>query len=186
MKNEKICKMLDILEKRANKIRSDLLTELKSEKNFELAVKIFEISDELCFKENRKYHEIARQQARRTTAECLNIIFKDENIDFRKGSITLFQKLEMYVVKKDHIQFLSEYIENETAILFRENIDLALDIRDDIIWLAEIDMGKIEYTLLSDHYDNLFSINIDCKPDENTREKGKKWYKDHGFVFKIN
>lgn len=61
MKNEKICKMLDILEKRANKIRSDLLTELKSEKNFELAVKIFEISDELCFKENRKYHEIARQ-----------------------------------------------------------------------------------------------------------------------------
>ena len=53
MKNEKICKMLDILEKRANKIRSDLLTELKSEKNFELAVKIFEISDELCFKENR-------------------------------------------------------------------------------------------------------------------------------------
>lgn len=50
MKNEKICKMLDILEKRTNKIRSDLLTELKSEKNFELAVKIFEISDELCFK----------------------------------------------------------------------------------------------------------------------------------------
>ena len=49
-----------------------MLTELKSEKNFELAVKIFEISDELCFKENRKYHEIARQQARRTTAECLN------------------------------------------------------------------------------------------------------------------
>ena len=91
----------------------------------------------------------------------------------------------MYVVKKDHIQFLSEYIENETAILFRENIDLALDIRDDIIWLAEIDMGKIEYTLLSDHYDNLFSINIDCKPDKNTREKVKKWYKDHGFVFKI-
>ena len=44
-----------------------MLTELKSEKNFELAVKIFEISDELCFKENRKYHEIARQQARRTT-----------------------------------------------------------------------------------------------------------------------
>ena len=85
------------------------MTELKSEKNFELAVKIFEISDELCFKENRKYHEITRQQARRTTAECLNVIFKDENIDFRKGSITLFQKLEMYVVKKDHIQFLSEY-----------------------------------------------------------------------------
>ena len=55
-----------------------------------------------------------------------------------------------------------------------------------MIWLAEIDMGKIEYTLLSDHYDNLFSINIDCKPDENTREKVKKWYKDHGFVFKIN
>ena len=53
MKNEKICEMLDILEKRTNKIRSDLLTELKSEKNFELAVKIFEISDELCFKENR-------------------------------------------------------------------------------------------------------------------------------------
>lgn len=178
--------MLDKLEKRTKKIRSDLLTELKSEKNFELAVKIFEISDKLCFKENRKYHKIARQQARRTTAECLNVIFKDENIDFRKGSITLFQKLEMYVVKKDHIQFLSEYIENETAILFRENIDLALDICDDIIWLAEIDMGKIEYTLLSDHYDNLFSINIDCKPDENTREKVKKWYKDHGFVFKIN
>ena len=53
MKNEKICKMLDILEKRANKIRSDLLTELKSEKNFELAVKIFEISDELCFSYRR-------------------------------------------------------------------------------------------------------------------------------------
>ena len=51
------------------------MTELKSEKNFELAVKIFEISDELCFKENRKYHEITRQQARRTTAECLNVIF---------------------------------------------------------------------------------------------------------------
>ena len=79
MKNEKICKMLDILEKRTNKIRSDLLTELKSEKNFELAVKIFEISDELCFKENRKYHEIARQQARRTTAECLNVIFKKDH-----------------------------------------------------------------------------------------------------------
>ena len=68
MKNEKICKMLDILEKRTNKIRSDLLTELKSEKNFELAVKIFEISDELCFKENKKYHEIARTTS--TTNNC--------------------------------------------------------------------------------------------------------------------
>ena len=86
-----------------------MLTELKSEKNFELAVKIFEISDELCFKENRKYHKITRQQARRTTAECLNVIFKDENNRFpkrkhhiiskagnvccQKGSYTIFKRI---------------------------------------------------------------------------------------------
>lgn len=52
MRNMKMKNLQDVryTRKRTNKIRSDLLTELKSEKNFELAVKIFEISDELCFK----------------------------------------------------------------------------------------------------------------------------------------
>lgn len=182
--NEKICKMIGILEKRQNKFKGDLLKELKTEENLKVAARVFLASDKTwCAKEYDKWKD-ALYQARRTTAECLNMLFWEERIDFRAGDISLYHKLEMYVVSGDHIQFLSDYTENETAILFSEGIDIAKDISDHLTWLAEINNGEIEYTLFDNKYNEGWSVDIDSKPSEETIEKVKTWYKENNFDFK--
>ena len=182
--NEKICKMIEILKKRQNKFKEDLLKELKTEENLEVAARIFLASDKTwCAKECDKWKD-ALYQARRTTAECLNMLFWEERIDFRAGDVSLYQKLEMYVVSGDHIQFLSDYTENETAILFSEGIDIAKDISDHLTWLAEIINGEIEYTLFNNKYNEGWSVDIDSKPSEETIKKVKTWYKENNFDFK--
>lgn len=184
MKNEKICKMIEILKKRQNKFKGELLKELKTEENLEVASRVFMASDKTwCRKTSDKYKD-ALYQARRTTAECLNMLFWEDRIDFRAGDISLYQKLEMYVVSRDHIRFLSDYTENNTAILFSEDVDIARDISDNSTWLAEIDGGRIEYTLFCDRYNKGWSTDIQSKPGEETIEKVKTWYKEHDFNFK--
>lgn len=186
MKNEKICKMIEILEKRQNKFEGDLLKELKTEENLKTAARIFMVSDKTWCKKSCDKYKDALYQARRTTVECLNMLFWEERINFWAGDIPLCDILEMYVVSKDHIRFLSDYTENETAILFAEDIDIAKDISDNLTWLAEIDKGRIEYTLFKDKYSRGWSTDIQSKPSEKTIEKVEIWYKEHGFSFKEN
>ena len=186
MKNEKICKMIEILEKRQNKYKTDLLKELKTEENLKTAARIFMASDKTwCRKSCDKYKD-ALYQARRTTIECLNMLFLEERINFRAGDIPLGDILEMYFVSRDNIRFLSDYTENNTAILFSEGVDIARDISDNSTWLAEIDGGRIEYTLFCDRYNKGWSTDIQSKPREETIEKVKTWYRQHGFNFKEN
>lgn len=189
MKNEKICQMIKTLETRADKMKTNLLKVLKTEDNLKKAEDIFQISDNLCFKKDGKYGDIARQQARKTTSECLNVVFKQEKIDFRsrKNGIygsTLFEDLEDYVIEKWHIRFLQGYTEDETAILFREDIDLAMDVYGVLTWMADIKGKKIRYTLFSDSYNRRWCLDTQSKPSDEMREKVKTWYREHGFTFK--
>ena len=185
MKNENVSKMIKILEKRNEKIKGDLLKELKTDENLETAERLFWASDKTWCSNDSSEYENAIRQARRTVVECLNMLFWEEKIDFFAGDIPLYQKLEMYIVNKDHIHILKEdYEENETAILFSEDIDIAQDISDTLTWIAEIDFGKIEYTLFENRYSQLWSIETEKKPRKEIQEKVKTWYRYHGFAFK--
>lgn len=185
MKNKEVSKMIEALEKRNEKIKGDLLKELKTDENLKIAERLFWASDKTwCGKDSNEYKNAIRQ-ARRTTVECLNMLFMEEKIDFLTGDIPLYRKLENYIVNKDHIHVLKEdYEENETAILFSENIDIAQDISDTLIWIAEIEFGKIEYTLFEDKYSQLWSIETEKKPRKEIQEKVKTWYRENGFTFK--
>lgn len=183
MKNEKICIMINNLEERSGKIKKDLLEILKTEENLELAVKIFKVSSQLKFKRNGEFGKVAEEQALYTTVQCLNALFDDQKIDFFGGNVPLWRILEIYLADREHIHFLEGYKENDSAILFKEEIDIAMDVSKNIIWMAEIDMGKIEYTLLKDEYKQLYCIDTESKPNQELIEKVEKWYKDNKFIF---
>lgn len=184
MKNEKICIMINDLEERSGRTKKDLLESLKTEENLELAVKIFKVSNQLRFKRNGEFGKVAEEQALYTTVQCLNALFDDQKIDFFGGNVPLWRILEIYLVDREHIHFLEGYKENDSAILFKEEIDIAMDVSKNIIWMAEIDMGKIEYTLLEDECKQMYCIDTDRKPEKELMEKVKKWYIDNGFEFK--
>lgn len=176
--------MIEYLEEKKDRIKNDLLEILKTEENFDLAVKVFEVSNRYKFATISNEYKTATEQARYTIIECLNELFADKHIDFWSGDIPLYRKLEMYIVSKDHIRVLEGYKENDSAVLFTENVELGKDINDDFTWLAEIDAGKIEYTLFEDYYEEMFCIDIDAKPEKELMEQVKKWYIDNGFELK--
>lgn len=182
MENRKICRMIEILEERSDKYKNDIMQTLKTEENFDLAVKIFEVSDRHMFRKSCEMYDYAMEQARYTVKECLNELFEDQKIDFRTGDISLYEKIEWYVVNKMHIRVLTGHKTDDSAILFREDANFAPDISGELTWMATIFMNKIRYTLFEDDYDG-FCIDTHSLPDEETMEKVEQWYYDHGFEF---
>lgn len=183
MENRKICRMIEILEERSDKYKNDIMEILKTEEDFDLAVKVFEVSNRTKSPDTSSYYDRDLEQARYTTAECLNVLFENEKVNFWDGDISLYHKLEMFVVNKEHIHFLKGYKEDDSAILFNEDVDFSPSVSGELTWLAEIDDGKIEYTLFEDQYKQALCVSIDDKPNEKTMEKVEQWYYDHGFEF---
>lgn len=171
--NENIRKFYDKKMETLEKAKKYMTGIFETEEQVELAVDIFRTRYELCMGT-----EDAEYQARYTSNQCLNAVFR-RNIDD-----DVIDRIQAYDCLRDHINVLEGFLNDDTAVLIEQPRTVGMDDYNCIVIgsLSKFKDGlHQDFWMLSDEWIG-FGYGMPCEISDEKKEKVVAYWKEKGML----